>query len=69
MNEYDRMIGAFEEFRHWEREEHATIRTELKEIKEKLDDISTFRWKLVGASGVLSIVVSAVATILIKHIQ
>lgn len=40
---------------------------DLQLIKEKLDELSSFRWKLVGASITLSMLFSAVLTIVFGH--
>lgn len=40
---------------------------DLELIKEKLDDLSSFRWKLVGASITLSMLFSAIITIVFGH--
>lgn len=40
---------------------------DLQLIKEKLDELSSFRWKLVGASVTLSMLFSAILTIVFGH--
>lgn len=56
MSEADQMIGAFKEFKEWEREEHSHIRKDLTEIKEKVEALRLWRASILGMSGLVGAV-------------
>ena len=67
-NDVERLIGAFGEFREWERVEHADLKIQLSEIRSDIKDLNGFRWKVYGISSVLALAVSAVGSTLIRYI-
>jgi hypothetical protein len=62
------LIGAFKEFKEWERIEHHEIRDALKRIDKKIDNLDAFKWKLVGASSAVALIVSTFGGLLVSHI-
>jgi len=60
------MIGKFEEFKEWEKQELSHVREELAAINQKLDVLREFRWKVLGAASVISLVASTFVSGVVK---
>jgi hypothetical protein len=67
MQDFD-LRTAFKDLKDWEHEEHKRLYTRLSDIEAKIDNLNEFKWKIVGASGVVGFVVSVFGAMLVSHL-
>jgi hypothetical protein len=66
VDRFSEMIGKFEEFKEWEVREHHDIKHDLVLIKNKIDNLFEFKWKIVGMALLVSVVAGSVTTIIFQ---
>lgn len=67
MHDFD-IRTAFEGLKEWEHEEHKRLYGRLEAIENKIDALNEFRWKIIGASGIVGFVVSVFGALLVSHL-
>lgn len=66
-NDSERILGKFEEFHDWAKDEFDKLHRECAIIREEIKDINEARWILYGkAAGLYSVVVVVIEYILHK---
>lgn len=60
MTEQDRLLGRFEAFIEWEKEEHRKLDGRFDSLEGKVDQLREWRWRVVGGAAVISALVAAV---------
>jgi hypothetical protein len=50
----DRLLGRFEEFMEWEKQEHASLREDNKDMKRAIEGLRLWRAQVIGISLTLS---------------
>jgi hypothetical protein len=60
MNSIERMLGRLEE-------NQRSTNERLDAIEEKIDSLQSFKWKMIGGSAILSVLLSLVVEVLVFH--
>lgn len=53
MDDLQHMLGQFSEFKRW-------MEIEMTDLKRKVDDLNSFKWRVAGGAAVLSVILTAV---------